>query len=728
MQQPKSEVRRQKAEGRIASRAIQLLFLLFAVAAGVTLRGVVLDAVTGQPVSYAAVSVPNLDRNTFADSAGSFTLGLDPGLMQVAVEVSRVGYEKKQWERVDVSRPATFYLRPQPVRLDGISVSAYRSPTPLELSGPVTVVERDNAPANGRLSVAELLWVSPSVALKDYGNLATIGLRGANAEQTLVLFDGVKLNSSQDNLFDLTTMPLTLAQRVEVVRGGSSALYGANSIGGLINISPPEPERLSASGLAGLGSFGKRYLQVSHTNWSDPLGYVVAGSLFRTGDSFPYRDTVDSARVRVNSDISSQDIMAKGVFAQDIHRLSLLGDYNITRRGEPGPTTWPADSARMEDHRGMAHFSYELQEADNARLESKLFHHESWRHYWNPDTLSWINDTHATTVSGATLKQTAHLYRWLAAVVGLEGEREQFRSTAIGAPVRLTGSGWAEARFRWNALDFVPMARFDWLNDTRRQPDSALVRSNTRVINPKLSLSYSSSAWLGLYASVGRSFRAPTFNELFWPKEAGYWPPTTYITQGNPRLRPEWATSVDFNASGKLPSFLPWRLGLWRSFVTDLIQWQTTQQGDTSFTQPVNLDTATITGAEAELGVAFKHAGATGNITYMLARSHGMDLIYRPRISFAVSHWAGWDVAKLSWDVRYTGQRYVTPDTLPPNSANSLPGFLLFDVGLAFSPRFGPVTTALRGGVRNLFDHQREVMRGYPVPGRNWYAELSVSF
>jgi outer membrane cobalamin receptor len=140
----------------------------------------------------------------------------------------------------------------------------------------------------------------------------------------------------------------------------------------------------------------------------------------------------------------------------------------------------------------------------------------------------------------------------------------------------------------------------------------------------------------------------------------------------------------------------------------------------------VNLDTATITGGELELSLSSKHTGVSGNATYMLARSHGMDLIYRPRLSFGVSPWAEWGIAKLNCDVRYTGLRYTTPDTLPPNSTNSLPGFLLLDVGLAFSPTFGRVRTALRGGVRNLLDRQYEVMRGYPILGRSWYAELEV--
>jgi len=689
---------------------VLVLLLVLGTTRAAALNGTVLDAVTGQPVPYAAISVPELERNSTADSTGRFALALAPGTEQVAVVVSRVGYEERRWERVDISRPATFYLRPITVNLEGISISAFRTPSPIDKSGPVSVIEAGGSPAGGRTNVAEILWISPSVMLKDYGNLTTIGLRGANAEQTLILLDGIRLNSAQDNLFDLTTLPLAAAERVEVVRGNSSALYGANSIGGLVNVITPAPDRFGAKATVGTGSFGKRYLTADHSNWSAPLGYVVAASLNRTGDRYAYRDTADSVHERVNSDINSQDVMAKGVFAQGQHRVSLLGEYNVTRRGEPGPTYWPSDGARMDDYRGIAHLAYDLQEADNARLESRLYHHQSWRHYWNPDPFAWVNDTHVTTVSGVMAKQTAHLAPWATAIVGLEGGRERFRSSAIGAPQRWTGSGWAEARLRWLAFDIVPMARFDWLNDSRQQPDSTLTRSNTRVINPKLSLNYSNPAWLNLYASVGRSFRVPTFNELYWPEDP--W------TKGNPQLRPEWATSVDLGASARHGSLLAGRLGLWHSFLTDLIQWQP----DSAYVyRPVNLDTATITGGEIELGVSSRHVSVVGHATYMVARSHDKDLIYRPRLSFAVSHQLHWRLVRVNWDVRETGERYTNSD-----NTDSLPGFLLFDVGIGFTPTLGRLTTALRGGTRNLFDKQYEVMKGYPVPGRSWYAELEL--
>ena len=86
----KSAGRKQKAEGTSAGIAVVLLVVAAAAAAAATLSGVVLDADTRQPVSYAAVSAPNLDLNVTADSTGAFALEVEPGLKRVTVTVTRL--------------------------------------------------------------------------------------------------------------------------------------------------------------------------------------------------------------------------------------------------------------------------------------------------------------------------------------------------------------------------------------------------------------------------------------------------------------------------------------------------------------------------------------------------------------------------------------------------------------------------------------------------------------
>ena len=127
MTQTTSEVRRQKAERRSNGAAAFALLVVLGAARAATLTGVVLDAETRQPVAYSAITAPDLSLNTTADSAGAFALEVGRALKRVTVTVSRVGYEEKRWQDVDVSHPATLYLRPSPVNLHGISVSAFRT-------------------------------------------------------------------------------------------------------------------------------------------------------------------------------------------------------------------------------------------------------------------------------------------------------------------------------------------------------------------------------------------------------------------------------------------------------------------------------------------------------------------------------------------------------------------------------------------------------------------------
>jgi len=572
----------------------------------------------------------------------------------------------------------------------------------------------------GRVNVAEALAAVPSLFTKNYGNLTTIGLRGANAEQTLILLDGVPLNSAQDNLADLVTLPLVLADRIEVVAGANSALYGANSIGGLVNIMPAEPDSFTAAVTAGLGSLGRRYAQLVHTNRFEPFGYVLTGNLSRTGASFSYRDTSGVTHQRVNSDWVDAGLMTRATYHHARHALSLLAEYHNSRRGVPGPTTWPSDSARLNDSRTIIHLGHDLPLTEHCRLETRLHHHRFWRHYWNPDPMSLMNDTHLVTASGLALKQTTHLFRWATTVAGVEGGHDRLRSTAIGLPGRWNWAGWFEARLGGTGFEATPMARLD-LSNSANPADTTSARTTIVALSPKLFLAGSPLPGLTLYAAVGRSFRQPTFNELFWPRQVASWPPYTFITQGNPRLKPEWSTNADLGISGERGETLHCRLGWYWSRFSNLIQWQTTQQGDTSFTRPVNLDTATITGVEVELGTALRHGGITATGTGMLARSAGKDLVYRPRLTFGAHPWLLLEPVRISIDASYVGPRYTVP-----NNTDSLPGFVLVDAGFSLSPRLGLLQTALRTGVRNLFDRQYQVLKDYPLPGRTFYAELSV--
>lgn len=690
--------------------AIAAVMLVGAHAA--TVGGTVLDSYTRQPVAYAEVALPDYGINLLTDSTGRFVTEVPDADQHVRfpISASRVGYTPRRWENATVGTSLRLYMAPEHVVLEGVTVSAFRIPVPEGQSGPVSIVTGSDLAEHGAPSLSGALGSAPSVFLMDYGNLSTIGMRGATGEQTLVLLDGIPLGTSQDNLVELTNLPQTIAGRVEMVRGGSSALYGANSVGGIAAIITPDPESLTARVTGGLGSFGRRYLRVRQTSRSGPLGLYLAGNIDRDDGRFAWRDSSDSLRIRKNADISSRGVIGKGTLQRGPHQGTLLFELNAGSRGVPGPVSWPSDSARMEDARLVAQAHYSWQQSDVGNLDAALYHHRFWRNYRNPDPVFPLNDTHATTVTGGTALERWHFAPWGLVLASADVADERLASTSIGQPRRTSVGFTVEASLEWRGLAVTPATRFDFARESRPLTDSTRFNATRRVVSPRVWMSYEISRSFIAYAGYNRSYRAPTFNELYWPEDP--W------TGGNPRLRPEKGNGIDLGLTGRPFDWLWCRAGGFENRLADLILWQP----DTAYVfRPANVDSAVITGAELELNLQTKYAGLRSSASWLAARSHGKDLIYRPRLTLDARPEVEWRFVRLSCDVQYAGKRYTATD-----NTDSLPAYLILDVELGCSPRFGSIKTALRGGCRNLFDRRHESMKGYPLPGRSLYVETEL--
>ncbi len=683
------------------------LALLTGIAGATTFSGTILDAYTRQPVPHAEVHAYDLGAVTTTDEQGEFELTTGANLVSVAV--SRVGYRPGTWQDLPAAEPAFLYLSPEVIRLEGVTISACRTPVSIDRSGPVTVVEDEAVQAWGRTSMAELAGTTPSAITRSYGNFSTVALRGTNTEHTLIALDGVRLNLAQNGTFDLTTLPLILVDRVEVARGGNSALYGSSPVGGLVNAITPRPDRFGANLRTGIGSFGRKHVQLIHTNWYAPVGYVIGGNLTAADNNFDYPDSAGASLTRSNADFESKGLFAKGVFRSGPHNTSLLGEYNVTGRGDPGSTAWPSDSARRDDQRGLSQAGYTFQPSADLRTNARLFYQRFWQNYCNP--AFFIDDTHDLTALGGQLDQTFHFAPWAMLMAGCELDKSCLTSTSVGAPNLLSLAGWTQARVEYFGFALNPVVRFERMQQ-EHVTDSTEDKSTTQVLSPKATLTWSGFEWLTLYAGFGRSFRAPTLNDLYWPEDM--------FSYGNPHLEPEWSTNWDVGIRGKGPDFLHYWLGYYNSSLTDLIQWQP----DTAFRfHPVNVDSAVISGVELDLELDLNHAGVQSNLNYCSARSGDTKLIYRPELSARATVWGQHTfrpvTAQLALTVEHTGERYTDPA-----NTDTLPGYSLFHAEASVSPKLGPLTATARFGVRNLTDERYETNKGYPLPGQTWYGEL----
>ena len=129
---------------------------------------------------------------------------------------------------------------PGTVALDPVVVTASRSPQRLlELVADVTVIDADEIARSGAPDLASLLQRQPGVEIVQNGgpgSTSGVFLRGANAAQTLVLIDGMRVASASSGATALEAIPIDQIEHIEILRGPASSLYGADAIGGVIQV------------------------------------------------------------------------------------------------------------------------------------------------------------------------------------------------------------------------------------------------------------------------------------------------------------------------------------------------------------------------------------------------------------------------------------------------------------------------------------------------------------
>jgi len=196
----------------------------------------------------------------------------------------------------------------------------------------VTVITRQDIEASNAKNVPDLLRTQEGIVVRDFlgnGKTVNVDLRGFGetaASNTLVLVDGRRVNAIDLSGVDWTQIPLDQIQRIEIVRGTGSVLYGDNAVGGVINIITKTPgKKPHASVGLTMGSYGRNKESVSLSGGQGKM----AASLFASYDSTSgYRD---------NSGLRAKDIGGKIVLdPSEILRFTLTGSYHSDKYGLPG--------------------------------------------------------------------------------------------------------------------------------------------------------------------------------------------------------------------------------------------------------------------------------------------------------------------------------------------------------------------------------------------------------
>ncbi|MCG3120556.1 MAG: Vitamin B12 transporter BtuB [bacterium] len=690
---------------------------------GKIIRGQVTDAQTGRPLPGANVFFIN-GAGTNSDANGRFRFKIGVAAND-SLRISFMGYRPAAIAIGDVDAELQIKLTATTVLFAETIVTATRQATVRAAAPAATELVEINSPQIlARQNVGEALAAAQSIFVKEYGSvsgLKTINLRGASDGQILVLADGVRLNNPQTGAIDASLLSLAGIEKIEIVRGNASAQYGSDAIGGVIHLRSFQPPAGWASSIqTGGGSFGTFNSRVQfgygRKNWN---GAVTLDRLVSDGD-FPI--TATGHNTRQNNNSQRREILARfaGNPRDDLH-LQLWHRTNRTELGVPGSLQFPSPAARQRDLNHLTSAALEWNKNSRWQVNAQFSTERRDERYTDPDPFFPAASRHRVATDFGSLQNRAQLHQTLDLLAGAEIGYFRINSTDLGKPERTQRSGFVQAEWKpWAAqrqnvwqLQVIPSWRYDDYSDAGQRT------------SPKLAVALNRQALtkLNLHGSVGKSFRVPGMNDLFWP--AG-----PYLA-GNPHLSPERGREIEGGVLYEFSRAGNWQLELagFNSRIDGLIVWIS----DVNFRyMPVNLANAKINGVE--LSTAWRsdgdRLGWRANYTRLVAKNdgddpltNGKDLVYRPRDKFDLQAYCHWHDFTFSGSFQYTGKRFNKAD----NSA-TLPAYRVTTIALSRSLRFGEFNALLHAEVRNLFDKHFSIIDGYPLPGREIRGMLKLGF
>lgn len=373
-------------------------------------------------------------------------------------------------------------------------------------------------------TLMDVLRLDPSIDLRQRGAngmQADISLRGASFSQVLVLVNGRRMNDPQSGHHHLDLpIPMEAVERVEVLRGAGSTLYGADAAGGVVQFITRPAERGEARLQTGLGNFGSNQQRVSLTGVRGGLGQSLALSRdFSTG----FMQGRDFRGLAAHAGTSwSNRAGATGVDLAFSDRAvganQFYGNFNSWERTK----TWMASIRQNLGSQTEASLGY--------RRHTDLFvlHRDRPQAYTNHHVAeSW----HGSLRRRETIAQNVSLF------YGTEGFGDEIDSTNLGRHSRVRAAAYG-------LLDVRVLKRFSLSAGMRAESHRGLSEWN-----PSLAAGYWASSHLKLRAGVSRAFRLPTFTDLYYRDPAN---------QGDPGLRPEQAWN--YEAGADLRPSTKWRL------------------------------------------------------------------------------------------------------------------------------------------------------------------------
>ncbi|MBU0983625.1 MAG: TonB-dependent receptor, partial [candidate division Zixibacteria bacterium] len=607
--------------------------------------------------------------------------------------------------------------------------------------------------------LAELLQSLPGVAVQRSGgpvDPVRVSIRGSASRHVLVLVDGQRVNSSADGESDLSVVPVQAVQRIEVHRGGSSAQFGPNALGGVINIITDVGRGLerSVSVDRRAGSWADDFRSVSLAN-AIPVDSVVTRFFWSRQSSngdYPFSYSVqpvgnEVSGIRINNDAGRSSYHLAAQYRPKAHMLlKFTGQLSETERGLPGNAPDQNLQARAEDDRTIVGGIWQIRPSERLSGEIQVGY-TRYRQYMVDTVITPSVNRFHTEYDNRILTAGARSdwHPWDGQTVGVSWQvRNEWLDHDDLMPNR-TGTGHTSRVDYGMGVSTLQRLRLpSWLvfdqltadvalrwDRAHTEHDSTGIQDSVNYVSsefwsPKagVAMSCGDNTRLTVRSSYGKSVSLPAINALFWKPDAR--------SSGNPRLRPE--RSEHSEAGVELST--GWRghrvrMGAtyFHSYVSDLVVWQAGRGG---VWKPVNLAAARTTGHEDFVVLAFAddllQVEYQNTVTSALNREPGLNS-YGKRLTFTPHYQTAYSIrfnhshAFLDYSVRLVDIRYA-------NASNDkwYEAYRVDDLRLGARLSHGRWRLEGEYKVCNMRGEHYTLINHYPMPPREWQIGASLTY
>lgn len=573
--------------------------------------------------------------------------------------------------------------------LSPVVVTATRTAqTADETLASVTVITREDIERKQVQSVPDLLTTVPGLSISNNGGpgkVTTVFLRGTNSDHVLVLIDGIKVSASTSGLAAFQDMPVSQIERIEIVRGPRSSLYGSEAIGGVIQIFTKRGQPGLAPTLrVGVGSHSSHEVDLGLSGGNDHGSFNFSLGEYRTDgidatvggqtdrDGYERRSGSLSGRLyltdRTDLDLLLSRADSENEFDGFENLIGTIEDYEESERTAAGATLTTQATDRVRYTLTLARYFDYSDVFNQQRVQTSQF------------------DTRRTNVSAqADLELSGNTQLKF----GIDHQREKidvFFEDFLGVDQEFDITERENDGLFTQLLTSVGGGQFE---ASLRHDDNDQFGGHT---TGSLAYGYHLNDGLRFVTSYGTAFKAPSFNELAYP---GF---------GNPDLKPEESENVDLGLAGR-HAYGNWSLTLFQNDIDNLI----------AGFPAVNIASARIRGIEAIYSATYRDWLLNSSLVFNDPedRDANTQLLRRAKRVFNVELDRSFGAYSFGASLHAESQR--------PDWSTRLPGYGVVDLRASY--RLTPAWK-LQARLANLFDKDYQTAAGFNQDGRNFFVTL----